>query len=145
MIPKTSKYDAKKSPKSMPKPSNNHPKSRLGRLLNASRRGVGNKLEKVFPGINQTKGFWVPAPSQSEVGSQRDASYVRSKRSWRRVVPSGSLRTHGVICVAGLHSSDGNMRHSSSMVEGRPEYLPGPFFHRLPDTILCQIIPGGAK
>ena len=55
-----SKNDAKKHPKSMPKPPKNHPKSRLGRLLNASRRGVGNKLENVFPGTNQTGWFWVP-------------------------------------------------------------------------------------
>ena len=60
MIPNTSKNDAKKPSKSMPKLPKYHPKSRLGRFLNASRRGVGNKLENVFPGTNQTGGFWVP-------------------------------------------------------------------------------------
>ena len=60
MKPKTCKNDAKKHPKSMPKPPKNHPKSRLGRVLNASRRGVGNKLEKRTSGIIELRGFCVP-------------------------------------------------------------------------------------
>ena len=50
----------KKRPKSMPKPSKNHPKSRPRRLLNASWRGVGNKLEKRTSGIIELRGFWDP-------------------------------------------------------------------------------------
>ena len=60
MIPKTSNNEAKKRPRSMPKPPKNHPKSRLGRLLNASRRGVGNKLEKRNSRIIELRGFWEP-------------------------------------------------------------------------------------
>ena len=51
---------SKKRPKSMPKPPRNHSKSRPGRLLNASWRGVGNKLEKRTSGIIELMGFWVP-------------------------------------------------------------------------------------
>ena len=47
-------------PKSMPKPSKKHPKSPLGRLLSASRRGVGNKQKKRTSGIIELKGLWVP-------------------------------------------------------------------------------------
>ena len=60
MTPTASQNDVKKHPKSMPKPPKNHPKSRLGRLLNASRRGVGNKLKKRTSGIIELTGFWVP-------------------------------------------------------------------------------------
>ena len=77
MIPKTSKYDAKKHPKSMPKPPKNHPKSRLGRLLNASRRGVGNKLEKRTSGIIELRGFWVPKTTPMSVlkGIQKPSKF----------------------------------------------------------------------
>ena len=60
MKPNTFKNDAKTLLKSMPKPPKDHPKSRLGRLLNASRRGVGNKLEKRTSGIIELRGFWEP-------------------------------------------------------------------------------------
>ena len=43
----------------MPKPPKSHPKSRLRRLLKASQRGVGNKLEKRTSGIIELRGFWV--------------------------------------------------------------------------------------
>ena len=67
MKPKTYKNDAKKHPKSMPKPPKNHPKSRLRRLLNASRRGAGNKLEKRTSGIIELKGFCVPKTTPMSV------------------------------------------------------------------------------
>ena len=77
MKPKTCKNDAKKHPKSMPKPPKNHPKSRLGRLLNASRRGVGNKLEKRTSGIIELKGFWVPKTTPMSVlkGIQKPSKF----------------------------------------------------------------------
>ena len=77
MKPKTSKNDAKKHPKSMPKPPNNHPKSRLGRLLYASRRGVGNKLEKRTSGIIELRGFWVPKTTPMSVlkGIQKPSKF----------------------------------------------------------------------
>ena len=45
---------------SMPKTSQNRPKSRLGRLLGASRTGVGNELEKGNLGIIELGGFGTP-------------------------------------------------------------------------------------
>ena len=77
MKPKTSKNDAKKHPKSMPKPPKKHPKSRLGRLLNASRRGVGNKLEKRTSGIIELKGFWEPQTTPWSVlkGVQKPSNF----------------------------------------------------------------------
>ena len=77
MKPKTYKNDAKKHPKSMPKPPKSHPKSRLGHLLNASRRGVGNKLEKRTSGIIELMGFWVPKTTPMSVlkGIQKPSKF----------------------------------------------------------------------
>ena len=44
----------------MPKTSQNRSKSRLGRLLGASRTGVGNELEKGNLGIIELGGFGTP-------------------------------------------------------------------------------------
>ena len=74
---KTYKNDAQKHPKSMPKPPKTHPKSRLEHLLNASRRGVGNKLEKRTSGIIELRGFWDPKTTPMSVlkGIQKPSKF----------------------------------------------------------------------
>ena len=65
-----SKNDAKRHQKwcenlqkSMPKTFKNHPQSRLGRLLGASRTGVVNEIKKGNLGIIESGGFGAPKTS----------------------------------------------------------------------------------